>query len=115
MLCIIGIIQKVIYFFDMFNSKKSVLKNFKNFKKCTFSDKPKPIDDSILKQIKYNFVHRERISSFLFGDIRGAKQSCEILCLPPDSDDGIKGYFQEIKLSPFGFILISDIQVFFVN
>jgi hypothetical protein len=56
-------------------------------------------------------MHRERISCFLYGDIRGAKQASDVLCLLPDTVDGITGYIQEIKLTPFGFTLYSDIQV----
>ena len=67
--------------------------------------------DQILRQIKYNYVHRERISSFLYGDIKGAKQLLDVLCLSPEGESGLHGFIQEIKLTPFGFLIISDIQV----
>lgn len=61
-----------------------------------------------MKQIKNEYVHRERISSFLYGDIRGAKQQMDIAIRP---ENGIPGYIQDIDYIPFGFQLFSDIQV----
>ncbi len=64
-----------------------------------------------MKQIKNEYVHRERISSFLYGDIRGAKQQMDISIRP---ENGITGYIQEIDYTPFGYQLFSAIQVGFV-
>ena len=63
-----------------------------------------------MKQIKYEYVHRERVSSFVFGDIRGAKLSMD-MTIRSSKEKGINGYIQDIDYTPFGFQLYSEIQV----
>jgi len=63
-----------------------------------------------MKQIKNEYVHRERISSFLYGDINGIKQQMDISIR---SENGLTGYIRDIYQKPFGFQLFSAKQVIF--
>ena len=67
------------------------------------------INYDVLKQIKYEFKHKNRISTEVFFDANATKIITDSLI--GNDNDKIKGYIQEIGLNPFGFLLISEIQV----
>ena len=70
----------------------------------------KPKSSNVLKQIKYEFVHRNRISKDIFVDSNAAKVLSEYLCLELENKD-VNGYVQQINQNPFGMLLFSEIQV----
>lgn len=59
--------------------------------------------------MKNEFIYREQISSFIFGDIRGAKT---LMDTSIKNENGINGFIQDIEYTPFGFQLYSAIQVY---
>ena len=75
------------------------------------SDK-KITNKNTLKMIKSEFVNRHKMSSDVYIDTLATKTLTDGLCL--ESSSNIEGYIQEIGLNPFGFLLLSDIQVNFV-
>ncbi len=95
----------VIYFYQ---------KIIKYFNFCILDNK-KPTKKNILKHIRYEFRARNRVSRDLIVDAQAAKVLCEHLCLYPHKDGELRGFIQEIRIDPFGMLLISDIQVFLLN
>ena len=65
---------------------------------------------NVLKKIKSDFMNRNRISKDIQVDVEAAKVLCEHLCLY-SSPGKLSGYVQDISQNPFGFLLMSDIQV----
>jgi hypothetical protein len=61
--------------------------------------------------MKHEYVHRYRLSNNLIEDLDTTKLFCDNLCLP--NQGSIEGYIRSIRYNPFGFVLISDIQVIF--
>lgn len=61
--------------------------------------------------IKSEAVSRSRISNEVFIDSSATKTITDTMCLASKSN--IQGYIQEIGLDPFGFLLFSDIQVYY--
>jgi hypothetical protein len=59
--------------------------------------------------ISSEYRNRDRLSTDFFGDANIAKLLTDNLCLPIKGK--INGYIQEISLSPFGFLTMSDLQV----
>lgn len=59
--------------------------------------------------ISSEFRNRDRLSTDFFGDANIAKLLTDNICLPIKGK--INGYIQEISLSPFGFLTMSDLQV----
>ena len=55
-------------------------------------------------------MNRDRLSKDIFVDVEAAKVLCEHLCLF-SSPGKLSGFVQEINQNPFGFLLMSDIQV----
>jgi hypothetical protein len=61
----------------------------------------------VLAKIKSEQKYRDRVSADMFGDIDGTKNHYD-----ENLKDGkIKGFIREIGYNPFGFLLISQIQV----
>jgi hypothetical protein len=63
-----------------------------------------------LAMIKSEFLHQNRISNDIFHDAQSAKIIHDNY-YKKVFRDGLLGFIQEISLDPFGFLLISDIQV----
>lgn len=61
--------------------------------------------NDILKQIIYVTLHKNRISSDIFVDTIATKE------LTNGTSKIISGYIQFTAIDPYGFLLISDIQV----
>ena len=59
--------------------------------------------------ISSEYRNRDRLSTDFFGDANIAKLLTDNICLPIKGK--INGYIQEISLSPFGFLTMSDLQV----
>lgn len=75
-----------------------------------------PTSSNVLSVIKYEFIHKNRISSNIHDDANGAKIMFDHLLInePLNNDCGknkIVGYIHELGQNPFGYLLISDIQV----
>ncbi len=64
-----------------------------------------------LSKIKYEELHKDRLSTNFIDDVQAAKELCDNLCFKIN-ENGIDGFIREIQLDPFGFLLISDIQVY---
>ena len=64
-----------------------------------------------MARIKYQYQHKDKLSNDIYKDIELAKNFFISLAIPPSSMNGLKGYIQEIVHDPFGFLLISDMQV----
>ena len=60
--------------------------------------------------IKYECRHADRLSPNVYIDSEGAKILMDCLCLEIGS---LEGYIQDTHLNPYGFLLISGIQVSF--
>jgi hypothetical protein len=66
------------------------------------------ISEGALKMMKYEKVHCKKISNDLITDLtvtQGIYRMLYYECKPA-------GYLQDIMLSPFGFLLLSEMQVF---
>jgi hypothetical protein len=59
--------------------------------------------------MKHEYIHRYRLSSNWIEDLIISKLFCDYLCLP--NQGPLIGYMRSIRQDPFGFLLISDIQV----
>ena len=70
----------------------------------------KRIEKHILHKIKSQFVHRNRLDADIIIDTDACKRLFDA-SYPPETPGRIKGYMQDISLCPFGFLLISNIQV----
>ena len=66
-----------------------------------------------MKKVKYQYQHKNRLSIDRYIDIDLAKKFFLSLCIPV-TKLGLKGFVQEIYHDPFGFILLSDLQVNFI-
>ena len=64
-------------------------------------------NDVVLKKIKFEATHKLRYSNKIMDDIEATKIMADDLC-------GDLGYIQNINFNPFGFLLISRIQVKFI-
>lgn len=62
--------------------------------------------------MKSEYLRQNRISTDVYHDANTAK-IVHSSYYKKIYDDGLIGYIQEISLDPFGFLLISDIQVVF--
>ena len=67
-----------------------------------------PIKRLSLSKIKSEFVNRYKISNDVLVDAQAAKNVLDNIAEPCNY---IKGFIQEISAVPFGFILLSEIQV----
>lgn len=65
-----------------------------------------------LRQIKFEAVHRNRLSTDVLIDTMSLKNSMNYNCIELQQNDSITGYIQDIFADPFGFIFFSQIQVF---
>lgn len=79
-----------------------------NFNNKTILEK-KTTDCNVLGNIKHEFRNRNKISNEVFNDCEIIKLITDSMCLA--SQTTLNGYIHEIGLNPFGFLLISDIQV----
>lgn len=61
--------------------------------------------------MKYELNHENRLSTDVLIDAMATQTSFESLI---DKSDHLKGYVHYIVNKPFGFILISDLQVFII-
>lgn len=85
-----------------------VLKYFLiNFLKYYFKAKKKR---NILSQIKSEAKYNKRICNELVIDINATKRICDKTCM---ENSDFKGFIRDISLDPFGFLLLSLIQVFY--
>ncbi len=64
----------------------------------------------MLKQIKYEEVHKDRLSTKVVDDLESSKTLCDMLCLKL-SENGLAGFLHDIKINPMGFWLCSELQV----
>ena len=60
--------------------------------------------------IKKEFVDSFKLSNEVFVDAQAAKVLTDGLCYSVNNT--VSGFIQEISLDPYGFFLLSDIQVF---
>lgn len=66
-----------------------------------------------LRQIKYEHMHRHRLSTNYIDDSLLTKKMFDLFI--PSYENKLGGFLQSIDLSPFGFLAISQIQVKFIN
>lgn len=59
--------------------------------------------------IKSEIVHKNRLATDLISDIQASKVIYDSTIFSEEYE--IKGFIQEISLIPFGFLLMSNIQV----
>ena len=59
--------------------------------------------------MKYEYKTKNRVSNDHFMDLHAAKNVTDLLCL--DTSKLIKGFIQKSFLNPFGFIMLSDLQI----
>ena len=67
----------------------------------------------MLRQIKYEYKHKDKISCDIFRDTEATKNLCDFLCVKLNEFDYLNGFVQEHSYNPFGFLLMSQIQVSF--
>ncbi len=72
------------------------------------------IGEAALKMMKYEKVHANRISPDLLTDLTVAQAHYVYFC-GESVFSKLPGYIQEIVWSPFGFLLMSEIQVGFFH
>ena len=65
-----------------------------------------------MQKIKNELDNRFRLSRDMIFDLRATNVLCENLGLSTNSE--FKGYVHNICLDPYGFLLMSDIQVIFI-
>ena len=70
----------------------------------------KPVNVNVLKAIRNEMIHRERLSTNLMDDCRATKTLLDSTCLSSELHS-IKGFIQEINDDPFGLILFTEIEV----
>ena len=70
----------------------------------------KPSDKSVLAKIKYEEIHKDRLSTKLVDDAEAAKTVFDMFCLKT-YNEGIDGYIRNISVNPFGILLLCDLQV----
>lgn len=66
-------------------------------------------DRNVLKNMRSEFRHRLKYSSDIFIDAVATKTIFEQTALRTNGK--IKGYFSNVGLDPYGFLLFSEIQV----
>jgi hypothetical protein len=69
--------------------------------------------NSVLKQIKYESRHDNRFSTKLLNDVIATKlltDNCYLHC----AGECNLGYLSELSIDPFGFLIMSCIQVHFI-
>ena len=59
--------------------------------------------------MKYEYKTKNRVSNDHFMDLHAAKNLTDLLCL--DTSKLMKGFIQKSFLDPFGFIMLSDLQI----
>ena len=64
-----------------------------------------------MRQIKYEAVHEDRLSRCPFIDSRLMKRIFEENCLIVSKSNPIQGFIHELGCDPFGYVLMSDLQV----
>ena len=62
-----------------------------------------------LGMMRSEYLHKDRITRDIFQDAMSAQTIFESTCLKLTGS--VKGYLQSIALSPFGFLLLCEIQV----
>jgi protein tyrosine/serine phosphatase len=60
--------------------------------------KPYPTKPNILKQIRYEFNHKDRITRDILNGAEESKFMCERLCIHPSKEGEIQGFVQKISL-----------------
>ena len=69
-------------------------------------------EKKLMTQMKYEFAHRNRLSTDHQKDIQASKKLCENLLNHVNGQtSSLKGLIQLISQNPFGFIMCSNIQV----
>lgn len=74
---------------------------------------PEPVNKNVLSQIKYEYNNQNSIfpkSYPIILDVDAAKTVFDY-CYLTERLDGLRGFIQNIFYNPFGFLLISEIQV----
>ena len=66
------------------------------------------VNSDVLKMVRYETKHRERLSNNVFTDAAASKQVMDRLIVGKK----FNGFVREVGLDPFGFLLIAEIQVF---
>ena len=94
--------------------EQNEIENFIHSSDTTYEPPVKSLKRGVLKTIKSELVHQNRLSNELISDIKAAKTLCDSFCLNSQTTD-LFGFIQKISLDPFGFLLLSHIQVFFIN
>jgi hypothetical protein len=61
--------------------------------------------------MKHEFVHKDRLSIDNDKDAKAVKLVFELLCVKLKTSCKITGYLRELHSDPFGFILLSELQV----
>ncbi len=61
--------------------------------------------------MKHEYVHRDRISTEIDKDAKTAMKMFETLCIQINTTSKILGFIRELHSDPFGYILLSDLQV----
>ena len=72
---------------------------------------PKVVEPNRLKQIKYQFNHKDRFSNDHLVDIQASKVFFREFAIFDKPEN--EGYVKDISLDPFGYSLISEIQVLY--
>ena len=62
--------------------------------------------------MKHEYIHRERISTEIDRDAKTAKKMFETLCIQINASSKIVGFIRELHSDSFGYILLSELQVF---
>ena len=65
------------------------------------------VNSDVLKMVRYETKHRERLSNNVFTDASASKQVMDRLIVGKK----FNGFVREVGLDPFGFLLIAEIQV----
>ena len=68
------------------------------------------VEENRLKQIKFEFNHKDRFSNDHIVDIQATKVFFKEFAIFDKPEN--EGYVKDISLDPFGYSLISEIQVF---
>lgn len=66
---------------------------------------------NMLRKVKFDALHIMRISSDVLKDTMSLKNSFNLNCFDDKNDNFISGYIQDINADPYGFLLMSRIQV----
>lgn len=66
---------------------------------------------NMLRKVKFDAKNSMRISNDLLKDTISLKNSFNLNCFDDQNDNFITGYIQDINADPYGFLLMSRIQV----